>query len=209
MTSFDFFTRLGLFIKKDFLDDEFCAQCLAEARSVAAVPAEVFHKDASTGAIGHIVDEQIRKTEQLKVSKPTHFYVRERLQQVKPALEQHFNVSLTDFEKPLFYLYQKGSFFGPHVDCLKAPDTEEYVHAKKRSISVIAFLNRHADTPMSGHYGGGALTLYGLVDQPQWQEYGFPFWGEPGMLIAFRSDVMHEVKPVIHGERCTVVSWFV
>jgi SM-20-related protein len=32
--------------------------------------------------------------------------------------------------------------------------------------------------------------------------------GEPGLLVAFRSDTVHEVLPVTHGERFTVVSWF-
>jgi SM-20-related protein len=32
--------------------------------------------------------------------------------------------------------------------------------------------------------------------------------GEPGLLVAFRSDVLHEVEAVTHGERYSIVSWF-
>jgi predicted 2-oxoglutarate/Fe(II)-dependent dioxygenase YbiX len=28
------------------------------------------------------------------------------------------------------------------------------------------------------------------------------------MLVAFRSDVLHQVSPVTKGERFTIVSWF-
>jgi predicted 2-oxoglutarate/Fe(II)-dependent dioxygenase YbiX len=30
----------------------------------------------------------------------------------------------------------------------------------------------------------------------------------PGSLVAFRSETTHEVIPVTHGERFTVVSWY-
>jgi hypothetical protein len=35
-----------------------------------------------------------------------------------------------------------------------------------------------------------------------------PLIAEPGLLIAFPSDKWHEVKPVSHGRRFTVVTWF-
>jgi predicted 2-oxoglutarate/Fe(II)-dependent dioxygenase YbiX len=37
---------------------------------------------------------------------------------------------------------------------------------------------------------------------------GLPVTGEAGSLIAFPSDMVHEVTPVSRGERYTVVSWF-
>jgi SM-20-related protein len=47
-----------------------------------------------------------------------------------------------------------------------------------------------------------------LVRDPRWQSVGFGVEGEEGLLIAFRSDLLHEVTPVTHGERYTLVSWF-
>jgi predicted 2-oxoglutarate/Fe(II)-dependent dioxygenase YbiX len=32
--------------------------------------------------------------------------------------------------------------------------------------------------------------------------------GEPGMLIAFRAETTHEITPVTHGERYSIVSWY-
>jgi hypothetical protein len=39
--------------------------------------------------------------------------------------------------------------------------------------------------------------------------YGVPVIGEAGLLIAFGADMVHAVTPVTHGERYTIVSWFV
>jgi SM-20-related protein len=30
----------------------------------------------------------------------------------------------------------------------------------------------------------------------------------PGTLVAYRAETTHEVTPVTHGERFTIVSWF-
>jgi SM-20-related protein len=32
--------------------------------------------------------------------------------------------------------------------------------------------------------------------------------GKPGILVAFRSETTHEVTPVTHGERLSIVSWY-
>ena len=31
---------------------------------------------------------------------------------------------------------------------------------------------------------------------------------EPGTLVCFRAETTHEVLPVTHGERFTIVSWY-
>jgi predicted 2-oxoglutarate/Fe(II)-dependent dioxygenase YbiX len=32
--------------------------------------------------------------------------------------------------------------------------------------------------------------------------------GEEGLLVAFRAETLHEVRPVTHGVRFSVVTWF-
>jgi len=32
--------------------------------------------------------------------------------------------------------------------------------------------------------------------------------GEPGLLVGFTADMLHEVKPVVRGDRFTIISWF-
>lgn len=202
----DFFARLGLLIQKDFLDAEFCANYLSEVFSATAVTAPIFRTNIDVGTIGTLVDHTSRKTEQISVSLATELFIYKRLLAIKPMLEQHFNLSLAGCEKPMFYTYKQGSFFAAHQDCSDGQDVPEFI--KARRVSIVIFLNGRAETPRPGCYGGGALTFYGLISQPQWQDYGFPLFGEPGMLVAFRSNILHEVKPVTHGERYTIANWF-
>jgi SM-20-related protein len=71
----------------------------------------------------------------------------------------------------------------------------------------VVFLNRQAATPAPNAYGGGSLVLYGLLDEARWKLKGFPVIGEAGLLVGFRSNLIHEVKPVTHGTRFTIASW--
>jgi len=113
-------------------------------------------------------------------------------------LERHFSVTLSDHEGPSLLSYPPGGFYEPHVD--RADATEAHLPPVARRISVVILVN--AD------YVGGALTFYGLVDDPGWQDYGFALDPEPGLLIAFPSHLRHEVTPVTSGDRFTIVDWF-
>src|SRR5205085_9991991 len=81
------------------------------------------------------------------------------------------------------------------------PDYNETSSPVRRRVSIVIFLN-------AGDYEGGALTFYGLVDDPSWKTFGFALEATPGLLVAFPSHVRHEVTPVTAGDRYTVVDWF-
>jgi len=205
MASLDFFGRFGLFVHKEFLDAEFCTRYLAEACLASATQALVLPKNDD-----RILEPQLctnhRRTEQINVPVQTELFIQERLLAIKPLLERHFDLPLTGFQKPLFYLYKEGGFFGVHQDSSAQPDAPQFI--KERRVSVILFLNNQALEPLPGNYCGGNLAFYGLINDPRWQTYGFPFDSEPGMLLAFHSNIWHDVKPVTYGERHTIVSWF-
>lgn len=205
MPNHDFFTHLGLFVLKDFLDAEFCAKYLSEARSATVAPVQILQR-SGTKSINLIRDESQRRTERIKVFASTESFIEARLLAIKPMLESHFNLVLTGCQTPLFYVYKERGFFGLHRDSIPEPDAPKVAH--ERRVSAIIFLNSTTEKPRRDCYGGGSLTLYGLIDDPRWKPYGFPFIGEPGLLLAFPSDVFHEVKPVTYGERYTIVSWF-
>lgn len=202
MPSSDFFERLGLFVDPNFLDPEFCADYLVKARSCICEPARLTrYGDAVT-------DDSRRKTGQLQIESGTIKSIRERLISIKPKLEAHFQIHLHELEPPSFYRYQVGDFFGLHRDVID-PDLPGSKFEKNRSVSLIVFLNSMSVAQRPDTFSGGALTLYALLDDPRSQNYGFPLEPEQGQLIAFRSDLWHEVKPVTHGERFSIVSWFI
>ena len=113
---------------------------------------------------------------------------------------RHFAVVVSECEDPQFLRYQKGDFFVAHQDGntgLLLLDTE------RRLVSTVIFLNREAESPEEGDYCGGSLVFTNLRDSTK-----FRLRAEPGTLIAFRSETTHEVTPVTHGERYSIVSWY-
>jgi SM-20-related protein len=203
MPKSDFFSRLGLFVRKEFFDAELCHRLRLEASSAQQRPALTYKGGMGTG----MVDENFRRTKSVKVSKQTRLSVAQHLLAVKPALEKHFNLTLLDCQSPDFLLYKEGDFFQPHRDINDHPESPQTL--KERRVSVVIFLNDQTEEPRPDAYSGGSLVFYGLIEDPRWKEYGFPMVGERGLLVAFPSDAFHRVSTVTQGERFTIVSWFV
>ena len=152
------------------------------------------------------VDERIRKTQYAQVSESTESLVEHRLIPLKSRLESHFYLTLTSCEGVNFLYYRQGGFYLPHRDSNIETDTRDRL--KQRQVSIVIFLNGEAEETHPGCYGGGALVFYGLLKDQSSVNVGFPLRGETGLLIAFPSHLLHEVEPVIYGERYTIVSWF-
>jgi predicted 2-oxoglutarate/Fe(II)-dependent dioxygenase YbiX len=202
MPDVDFFTRFGFFALKSFLDAQTCAAFRSEMLSSALSPAELV--DGNT--THERVKENVRKTMHASISEATAFVVKERLSALKPNLEDHFKLSLSGCESPQFLVYREGDYFQPHTDAAKEQGKPDYI--KNRRLSIIISLNENASRLVPDGYGGGALTFYGLVQDPGWEKYGFQLTSETGLMIAFRSDLLHEVTTITSGTRCAIVSWF-
>jgi SM-20-related protein len=200
MPRFGFFTHLSLMGVKDILEAELCARLRAEMCLLSGSPAMV--GGAATGT----VDEDVRRASCVEVSSQTKSLIKERLSDLRPRLESHFKIALKGFEKPQFLVYREGCFYTPHRDRSDDPEALEYF--KERKVSVVIFLNDESEEPAEEFYSGGQLTFYGLMKDPLWKHCGLPLIGERGLLIAFRSDVMHEVKAVTRGVRYTIATWF-
>ena len=200
MPTSSFFASLGLFVVKDFLDAELCARIRSEMRVATGIQGRIYKR----GTV--LIDEKERRAKHMEVDAPTMSCVEERLRGLKPALESHFHLVLTGCETPQFLIYREGDFFRQHLDHGRELDDPQYL--RDRRVSAVVFLNGQAEEPGPDAYCGGSLKLYGLIDDPLWKACGFPLIGEPGLLVAFRSDVLHEVETITHGERYTIVSWF-
>jgi SM-20-related protein len=196
MPASDFFTRLGLFCEKGFLGPELCAGLCAELRAAPSTQAEIYHSERQ-GA----VDRDIRSSSQIEVPAKTIAQVNARLGALRPALGEYFHLPLSGWENVNFLRYAEGDFFLQHRD--SSPKAESPGWLQARQVSIVVFLNQEGAA-----YTGGNLTFYGLMTDPRWATFGFPLQGETGLLVAFRSNVLHEVAPVIQGERFTMVTWF-
>ena len=190
-----------LFLVRDFLDPLACAAVRAEARAAAGHPAPVYIE----GAEGS-VHEDVRKTTSLEVPAGTIEDVGRRLRELRGEIGGYFRLSLSDCEPPQFLRYGEGDFFVRHQD--GDTDQLEFDHLRGRKVSVVVFLNGGADEPAAETFGGGSLLVYRGGEGAGAPPLVFDVPGEAGLLVAFRSDTVHEVAPVTRGERFTVVSWF-
>jgi predicted 2-oxoglutarate/Fe(II)-dependent dioxygenase YbiX len=196
-----FFRALGLFVVDDFLDPDSCARISSEVTHYAAEKGRI--GSGTQGEEGRL-DETVRKVLGSSIPKPTRQSIGDRLTRLKPQLESHFQTPLADCDGPHFLLYGPGAFYKPHRDMASTAARA----APRRVVSAVLFLNDRSDAPRPNGYGGGSLTFHGLLTGEAWERCAFSLDASPGMIVAFRSSVLHEVEPVTFGERCTMVAWW-
>src|SRR3989442_14390631 len=85
MPTAEFFTRLGLFVRKDFLDQELCARCCSELNAVAQAQATIVGPNDTD-----LIDETIRKVKRGDVSGTTVSLVEAGLRELLPTIGRHF-----------------------------------------------------------------------------------------------------------------------
>jgi SM-20-related protein len=192
---------LKLYLARDFLDVHTCANLRDEALHVPTTQAPVYIE----GSNEH-VHETVRRTTSFHPDDQWFSSIHSRFMEQKPFLEEYFGVRLIDCERPQFLHYREGDFFVRHQD----GNTEqfEFDHLKIRRISIVVFLNKYSDEPEANTFAGGELNFYDKNYAPGAEPLLFSLKGETGLLVGFTADTMHEVMPVVRGERFTIISWF-
>jgi SM-20-related protein len=195
MTSADLSTWPDLFIIKNFLAPDTCSAIVAELNVAPGDAATVYGRTTSGS-----VDRGIRQTLRLRPADNVVELVTTRLLAQQAAIEKHFSVNVSECEEPQFLSYGVGDFFVAHQDGntgLLQLDTE------RRRVSLVIFLSRESELAQPDAHCGGSLVF---TDFRRGRE--FKLAAEAGMLVAFRSETTHEVTPVTHGNRYSIVSWF-
>lgn len=181
----------------DFLDQAACDALRAELGAAGGAPAALLSENGPGP-----VRPQVRKVTRAAVPPAMCERVKRLLMERKDALQRHFGLALGECEEPQFLLYRTGDFFVPHQD---GNTPLIYDKSRFRKISAVIFLSTPSEEPSPGTYGGGSLVLHGHFSGPALQ---VPIAASPGLLVAFRAETTHEVTPITHGERCTIVTWF-
>jgi predicted 2-oxoglutarate/Fe(II)-dependent dioxygenase YbiX len=168
-----------------FLDRETCARIRRAMDTGTAEAAEVLsgsieRQDAARSAVSVEIDPHETDA------------VERRLDGLRDAVARFFGVALDAREGPGFLRYADGGFYRPHRD---RADLPSWPDAARRLVAVVTFLNGPGD------FEGGLLRVYddgGVVEVRP----------EPGLLVAFPADLLHEVTTVCGGTRDAVVDWF-
>jgi SM-20-related protein len=193
--------QFGLFSVRNFLSAAECDRIRREMSSAEGNPASIVKTDER-----HL-DETARRTVTKAVSEETRRFISEKLTGIKDDIDAYFGVEISHPQKPEFLYYRVGDFFTCHTD--KGSNPKNPKEVKDRLVSAIVFLNDEKDEPGPGAYTGGSFIIYGILNDPRFEKQGFKVTGTEGTLIAFRSEMFHEVTAVTGGVRYTVVSWFV
>ncbi|HKG14832.1 MAG TPA: 2OG-Fe(II) oxygenase [Pyrinomonadaceae bacterium] len=194
-------TQLGIYTEEDFLDREACEGLKASVRAGSRERAKVYE-----GGSDYVLNESRRSAVKVSVSSSAASAVRERLLAKCEEFSRRFGVEVKDCQEPTFLVYKPGDFFEPHRDYTESQNAPG--HVRRRRVSAVVFLGDESAGGVVGDYEGGSLAFYGLLKDPRCRHVGIPVTGKAGTLVAFRSDVFHEVSPVTKGERLTIVSWF-
>jgi predicted 2-oxoglutarate/Fe(II)-dependent dioxygenase YbiX len=194
----DFFRKFNFFVRHEFLSAQECSDLRQQIRTGHSVAAEVYTGRDST------VLPQERSTLKTFVPLPAQLPLRERIAQLLPEFERQFSATFSEIQDFEFLRYRPGDFFYAHRDSSRNPAQPELV--RRRRVSIILFLNDHDSIPAE-RFAGGSLLFYGLLPDEKLANFGFELTPMAGVLVAFQSHLMHEVKPVTEGERFTAVTW--
>jgi predicted 2-oxoglutarate/Fe(II)-dependent dioxygenase YbiX len=195
--------HLGLFVRRAFLSSESCRQIRSEMAAAARIPAMIRPRGAADG----VIDHDTRRTAMASVTESITAIVNEQLGAIKPALEEFFHLQTADWQRPQFYIYEPGDFFAPHRDS-DAYDPVAPDWVKRRQVSVSILLNDARGGVDAEPFGGGSLVFHGARGDQRGTGFGIPVESEEGLFVAFRSDWIHEVKPVTSGRRYSIVTWY-
>jgi predicted 2-oxoglutarate/Fe(II)-dependent dioxygenase YbiX len=173
----------GILMRPDFYGPVACAKVRQAMDRAHVSPAEIYTE-------GYRVDRQARRAFDVEIGEDMLREVQRAMNTIRPDVARYFGIPLSDDEGPGFLRYLAGGFYRRHCDVLSEAD-EQF----PRRISVVMFL-----TSAGEQCQGGALRIY----HPE----PFDIAPKSGTLVAFPSDMPHEVLPVTSGVRDVVVDWF-
>jgi predicted 2-oxoglutarate/Fe(II)-dependent dioxygenase YbiX len=188
-----------LYCERRFLDPKLCRRLVHEMDAGKKSAATI--RDLG-GA--EVVYDHIRRAESVAESSDAQRVLGRKLASISADLTTYFNIQLSGMQGPQFLRYKRGGFFRPHRDRSDHPDQDPDIRLRK--LTAVLFLNSQAALPADGAYCGGDLRLFQVDDDP---DPTLRIDGDAGMLVAFDSGLVHEVRPITWGTRCTVAAWYV
>ena len=185
------FSSLGVLLIEECLEVEFC---------------DIIVNELKTGLMRNdliIKDNTLRKTYKPKLSNTLTDKILNKFDtNIKPDIEEFFNLKLKTVNPMQTLYYAEGHFFKPHMDDVKVNTETEY-----KKITVVIFLNDQSKKDNISGYAGGDLKLHGLFIE--FPEKALTVPSRKGLMVAFNSDIVHEITTIKSGDRCSLAIWLV
>jgi predicted 2-oxoglutarate/Fe(II)-dependent dioxygenase YbiX len=173
----------GVFVVSGFCSEDACVHIRAGMDRGVASHAQIY-------AGGYCVDEAVRRAFEVEVDADIVEEMQRSIEGTREQVAHFFRTPLCGEEGPGFLRYVVGGFYARHCDTAPGWDDDF-----PRRVSIVLFL-----TTAGVGCEGGSLRLHtsGVLDVTPLA----------GTLVAFPSDIPHEVLPVTAGVRDTIVDWF-
>jgi len=184
---------MKLIVKHNFLDRQLCTE-LGNS-SAGLKNAHIVDKEGA-----RFVNPSYRKTLVKAIAEDKEAALTYKILNVKEEVEQQFSCNTTGLCAFQLLRYEQGHFFKKHRD------VNGYGANQKRKVTVLVYLNEPGQGQVTDCYQGGTLVVYGVHEG--FEQRGLPIIARTGMLVAFPSDLIHEVTPITRGARKSIVTWF-
>ena len=193
----DWFYQVGLFTVPQFFKPEFCARLRAEVRQSLSQLAQI-------GDLPR-VDRTVRRTDEVQISPQSWETIEDHLIGLKPQLEQYFKTNLSEMERPNVLRYYQDDFFSWHTD-----GGDDNPATKDRKVTTLMYLNGPDEESGSDSFIGGELEIYthDLIPQEEYRTHCLQLSPKTGLLVAFGSQIRHQVQPVMRGTRYVISTFW-
>ncbi len=181
----------------NFVSMEECRQLVNAMDSAPRVPAEVVRAGES------ILDESLRFCYDHEFPEAFKRAIGLRLMTFFDAHRSDFGSDADYLYGPYFMSYGKGSFFRAHRDVANHKNDPPRLAAHRWSL--LLYLNGREPAEGLPTFDGGALVVY--ETDPKLPDRRIVIVPMPGLLVLFRSSLMHEVATVLDGTRYAVAGW--
>ena len=179
-----------------FLTPDECRELVCEIDAAQQAQAEIW------GDGGFEVHPDSRRGLVAELSVSTEILVQDRLWDVIPELEQQFGCEVSHVSGVTALVYRRGDHFAAHSD--GGGDDAAPDELRRRRVSLVIALNNGASD-----FSGGALEFFesALPQDAARCEPLARVCSRPGLLVAFASNTIHRVVPVVDGRRYSLALW--
>ena len=180
-----------------FVSHDECDELIREMNSSTKERAQLVRAGES------LLDESIRFCFDHHLSATTKDRFRRRMEEFFVRNRAAFASDADYLYGPYFMTYEKGSFFRAHRDV--ANHRNDPLRLAAHRWSLLLYLNGRDPIGSLPTFEGGALVIYDI--DPKLRDRRVVVVPSPGMLLLFRSSLMHEVATVLDGTRYAVAGW--